>query len=268
MYFALLIIGMLVFFAGCTLHEGYRIKKGRRPSLFRNFWQNTRNSFRGKMLLLQLAAVICTLPFFLTPLDTIIQHWFQRETPLGMFLPRFLLMTGNFWHLFLGLGMWAWAAVAKQERLRLAAFAGLQALMTNAIVNTLLKFLSGRRGPANIYGNHHLKTPFIKTTDPTDFDFAFWNHTFRDGRFFWPSGHTASVFAFVTALTVFYPEKKWIPVIGYPAAVFTALCMISGDFHWTSDTIAGALGGIAMGLTCGTYFRNRFRQPVPDNQHS
>lgn len=252
-----LIAAMLLFFLGGSWHETHRMRTGQRAGLFQHFWSTAGTAFTGRLLILQLTAVPLTLLLVCCGADTLFQDTLQRADLFNRRFLYWMLMVGNFWHLAPALTFWALSAWKKLPRLRLAAFAGLQALFINALVNTLLKLLTGRRGPANPYRLRLDRLPFRKTTDPTDFDFAFWNHGLADGRFFWPSGHTASIFAFITALTVFYPEKKWIPLVGYPLCLLTALTMVAGDFHWTSDVVAGAIGGIAIGITVGRYFRKK-----------
>lgn len=252
-----LIAAMLLFFLAGSWHESRREKAGRLPGLFQQFWHNAGDSFRGRLLLLQLAVIPLTALIVCSGSDALVQDTLQRADLFDRRFLRWMLIIGNIWHLLPAFALWALAVWRKLPGLRLAAFAALQALFINALINTLLKLLTGRRGPANPYRLRFDRAPFRKTTDPLDFDFAFWNHHFTDGRFFWPSGHTASIFAFVTALTVVYPEKKWIPLVGYPLSLFTALSMVAGDFHWTSDVVAGACGGIAVGIAVGRHFRKK-----------
>jgi membrane-associated phospholipid phosphatase len=61
------------------------------------------------------------------------------------------------------------------------------------------------------------------------------------------------------ALTAYYPDQVWIPLLGYPLGVFVGLGMIDGDRHWASDVLAGALLGHAIGSSVGSAFRRRTR---------
>jgi membrane-associated phospholipid phosphatase len=73
----------------------------------------------------------------------------------------------------------------------------------------------------------------------------------------WPSGHTSSFISVAASLTAYYPEKLWIPLVGYPVAVAIGFGMIDGDRHWASDVVAGALIGHAIGYSIGKSFRSR-----------
>ena len=45
--------------------------------------------------------------------------------------------------------------------------------------------------------------------------------------------------------------------IGYPITLAVGLALVEGDYHWSSDIIAGALIGHVIGRTIGNNFRNR-----------
>jgi membrane-associated phospholipid phosphatase len=81
----------------------------------------------------------------------------------------------------------------------------------------------------------------------------------------WPSGHMASAFSVVSALTAYYgPGELWIPFVGYPAAVAIGVGLLSGDEHWTSDLLAGAVVGQCIGWSIGRAFGSRERgEPTP-----
>jgi membrane-associated phospholipid phosphatase len=75
----------------------------------------------------------------------------------------------------------------------------------------------------------------------------------------WPSGHTSATTAIAAALTAYYPERIWVPILGYSIALAIGLGLIDGDHHWTSDVIAGGLLGHAIGYSVGSAFRRRTR---------
>ena len=82
---------------------------------------------------------------------------------------------------------------------------------------------------------------------------------FRNGIAAWPSGHAATTTTIVAALTAYYPEHWFIPVIGYPFAAFLGAGMLDRNSHWASDAVAGMLLGQAVGYTIGRNFRRRVR---------
>jgi len=60
-----------------------------------------------------------------------------------------------------------------------------------------------------------------------------------------PSGHTASAFAYAEYLSQEYGDKSiWYTVGGYGAASATAVLRIYKNYHWFSDVIAGAGMGV------------------------
>ena len=259
---ALLLLAFALVSVLGSCHARRREQKGKHPGFFFRFWRHAAGILRTGPLLVLALAVVLTWTMIFLGWDRSIQVFFQTKNPLGRSIPWTVLVGGNFWLiipavLFYLYGKW------KADLARMGAgLAATQALLVNFLLNTSQKILSGRRGPAHLLGiESHRQVHFIKTKNPADFSFDFWNHTPQDGRFFWPSGHTAAAFAFVSALRVYYPEKRWIPWVGYPFALFTALAMVDGDFHWASDVVAGALLGEVVGRIVGRGFRLRYRPP-------
>jgi len=241
-----------------------REQRGKHPGFFFHYWKHAAGNFHpGPLFILALAAA-ATWGMVASGLDRSIQVLFQTANPLGHALPWVMLMGGQFWHMALAVMIYfrgKWRADLEEMG---AGLAGIQALLITALLNNGLKILSGRQGPDNLlenFGSRH--APFQHTKDPANFSFDFWNHTHRDGRFMWPSGHTTAIFAFVSALRIYYPEKRWIPWVGYPFALLTALAMVDGDFHWASDVVAGALLGEVTGRIVGRGFRQRYRTQGP-----
>ncbi len=258
---------MMLFILGLVLvsvlGERYarsRENGGKYPGFFFDFWKHAAGNMRLVPLLLLALSAALTWGLVASGWDRGVQIFFQRTNPLGGTIPWIVLAGGSFWHMILAVliyfrGKW------KDDFAQMGAgLAGIQALLINTLVNTTQKFLTGRRGPENlvdeVFAPH---AHFPKTRNPGDFSFDFWNRGHQDGRFFWPSGHTSAIFAFVAALRTFYPEKRWIPWVGYPFALFTALSMVDGDFHWASDVIAGAIFGEIVGRFAGKGFRRRYR---------
>lgn len=227
------------------------------PGILHDYWQNIYRSFFGFKGVAVVLAIAVTVAMVLTPVDRQLQDLIQSWDPLGKTLPLVFLIGGNVWHLVAGFAIYLAGRARKNQSLQVAGCASLQATLSQFFVVTFLKAFSGRRGPLDLHGEHH--APFPKTTDATDFRFDFWNHTFSDGRFFWPSGHTAATIAFVSALAAYYPEKRWIRWVGYPFVALTAWAMVDGDFHWFSDIIAGAIIGHVIGWTIGRHFRRELR---------
>lgn len=79
------------------------------------------------------------------------------------------------------------------------------------------------------------------------------------GRYAWPSGHTAAAVSVAAALTA-YSDNPWlVGSIAYPVAGAVAFGMLTGDHHWASDVVAGALIAQGIGWSVGKSFAARAR---------
>ncbi|MDH5719170.1 MAG: phosphatase PAP2 family protein [Spirochaetia bacterium] len=78
--------------------------------------------------------------------------------------------------------------------------------------------------------------------------------TGNTGRYFWPSGHTSTTVAIAASL---YSSTGniYLGILGYSASILMGLSLLDGDFHWTSDILAGALMGQIIGWRVGESFR-------------
>lgn len=61
-------------------------------------------------------------------------------------------------------------------------------------------------------------------------------------------------------MAVFYPEHEWLWYVNGAMTAAMAAGMVSGDYHWTSEVVAGALIGFAVGYTVGKNFRTMYDQ--------
>jgi membrane-associated phospholipid phosphatase len=135
-----------------------------------------------------------------------------------------------------------------------AGAAAVQALGITLVTTAVLKIGVGRVYPTN-GGDPNA---------PDRLDHPEYAHEFRPFGSVsplpaWPSGHTSATTAIAAALTAYYPDRVWIPLVGYPVALAIGFGLIDGDRHWTSDVIAGALIGHAIGYSVGRAFRARAR---------
>ncbi len=135
-----------------------------------------------------------------------------------------------------------------------AGSAALQALGMTVLATSVLKIATGRPYPLH-GGDPH-------ATDRLDHpEYA---REFRPLQSFWPllswpSGHTSATVSVAAALTAYFPEQVWIPLIGYPLGVLIGAGMVDGDRHWASDVVAGLVVGHAIGSSVGNAFRRRMR---------
>jgi membrane-associated phospholipid phosphatase len=138
-----------------------------------------------------------------------------------------------------------------------AGAAALQALATTLVATSVFKIAAGRPFPLN--GG--------SPSAPDRLNHPEYAHEFAPFQTFWPllawpSGHTSAATSIAAALTAYYPEQIWIPLVGYPLAELIGLGMIEGDRHWASDVLGGTLVGHAIGSSVGAAFRRRVRAPA------
>jgi membrane-associated phospholipid phosphatase len=254
-----------LFLAGCTgllallsWRERRRARAGGPPGVFAGAWRNLAGSYVGWNLVLQLLAVGVTAGILAAGLDPVLLRGVDRAHLLGWRLSFGVLLVGNLWHVAAAGGLLL--AARRRPALRGPGLAAMQAVLTTALLTGVQKLVSGRRGPLAAPGAPHPGgARFLRTGDPWDFRFDFWHHAWTDGRFFWPSGHTATIIAFVSAIVACQPPPRrgWYAL--YLLVALTGLAMMEGHFHWPSDVAAGALIGHAVGWTTGRYFRQRLR---------
>jgi membrane-associated phospholipid phosphatase len=139
-----------------------------------------------------------------------------------------------------GLGAFYLAGrAARREDATSTAAIAFESYLWSAIVTSLSKGALGREGPDEGSG---------------------------DGRFFkgrtaFPSGHTTRSFAVATVFADRYGRKG--AFIAYPVAALVGLSTIQEDLHWSSDVVAGAGLGLAIGRGIAHRHRVTASSPAP-----
>jgi membrane-associated phospholipid phosphatase len=143
--------------------------------------------------------------------------------------------------------------VARDHDAAGAGSAAIQALVFTELVTVVLKVGTGRPFPSHggdPNAPDRLEHPEY-AHEWAPFGFA--------GRYAWPSGHTAAAVSVAAALTA-YSEDPWlVGSIAYPVAGAIAFGMLTGDHHWASDVVAGALIAQGIGWSVGKSFAERAR---------
>ena len=130
-------------------------------------------------------------------------------------------------HSRLWLGCSALLAACGGERGRRAAENGLASIaLTSAVVNLVLKPLGNRRRP-----------------DRQMYDLPVTRQVAMPRSTSWPSGHSASGFAFASGVSAAWPQAG-IPLI--LVASLVAYSRVHTGVHYPSDTIAGTASGVAL----------------------
>jgi membrane-associated phospholipid phosphatase len=152
---------------------------------------------------------------------------------------RRLSLAANYSRLWLGCS--ALLAAFGGKRGRRATENGLAAIaLTSAVVNLVLKPLGNRRRPDR-------DTQDVPVTRQVE----------MPSSTSWPSGHSASAFAFATGV------GAALPAAGVPVSVVASLVAYSRvhtGVHYPSDAIAGTVSGVALAPVAVTALERRRRR--------
>lgn len=117
--------------------------------------------------------------------------------------------------------------VFHDSKARSVAVDGLAAsLLASGVITPALKFTIGRARPWQEQGPHHF--------DPFSGDASL------------PSGHATQAFAVASVIAGHYGQW-WVWTAAYGTAGLVAFSRVYHDAHWTSDVLAGAFIGTAVG---------------------
>jgi membrane-associated phospholipid phosphatase len=217
---------------------------------FDNFGNNILNSFKGNNLYFHLAAVASTVALVTSDADYYINKYFNEHEEFGnATIP--VIRYALYFPFVIGGSLFAYGKLHKDNEAVGASYAVLQSSIIAFSYNTLLKSVTGRPGP-----------DWRHTEDMSDLSKSFRFGFLRGGVFWgWPSGHTSSTMAVVSAITSFYADKTWLKVVGYSYVAYMMLGVSSvnrGGMHWFSDAVAASLMSYAIGSTVGKYYRSKF----------
>ncbi len=224
--------------------------QARRPTPFDHLGDNIVDSFSGTNLLLHTAAIATTAALSASGEDYQIRVNTARHAQVKAYGDA-ALYSGYILPFVLGPSLYVAGLAAHEQDLTAAGAATMQAAALAAAASGVLKWATGRPYPNHGLDPHdpeRLREPgYAKefSFQPTNFDRGF----------AWPSGHTTTAVAMAAALSSYYREHLWVAFVGYPAAIGIGVGMISGEHHWASDVVAGALIGHVIGYTVGNSYR-------------
>ncbi len=149
--------------------------------------------------------------------------------------------------------------VSDDRNVQIASAAMGQAALIAVGITTVSKFFTGRV-PPHVYDAAD-GDPRYQKDYSNDWRFGIYEGSIIDG---WPSGHTATAVAAVTALSTMYPGNTKI-LVG--SIVYATIIGVSMSFsaHWASDIFAGAITGFMIGRTVGKKFSD-FRDGKPESK--
>ena len=225
--------------------------------LFGNLGNNVINSFKGDNLYLHIAGIASTFLIVTTNTDYYVHKFFNEREEFGeVAMP--IIRAGMYIPFVTGGSLYAYGKLSNDDRAVAASYAVLQSSLVAFLYNSLLKAVTGRPNP-----------DWQNNSDMKELSKTFRSGFMRGGIFWgWPSGHTSSVMAVVSALTSFYAEKTWLKIAGYSLVAYMIYGVSSlhrGGMHWFSDAVAAAFMSYAIGSTIGKYYRGKFQGGTDSN---
>ena len=144
------------------------------------------------------------------------------------------------WSVYIGVGMYAYGRLARDEKAADLGLHGTEAILIGAVTGGLLKGLFGRERP------YVSLNPFSYKPGR-----GFGGHGREKYRSF-PSGHTISAFAAAAAVTSetrrwWRGSEKFIGPAMYGGAALAGISRIYHNRHWASDIMMGAAIGTIAG---------------------
>ncbi|MDP4213830.1 MAG: phosphatase PAP2 family protein [Bacteroidota bacterium] len=165
----------------------------------------------------------------------------------------------NFGGLYEGYTLAAFAAygyIFKKEKTKTTTFLATQAYISAAIIETGLKYLTGRQRPSYY-------DPLTGKNSPTWhgplFQFKKDKNGFKPDNTSYssfPSGHTTVAFAAATVFAMEYKNSTFAPIVAYSAASLIGLSRLMQNAHWASDVLVGAV----LGYLCGRQVVNNYHR--------
>ncbi|MFI5188388.1 MAG: phosphatase PAP2 family protein [Chitinophagales bacterium] len=161
-------------------------------------------------------------------------------------------MFGGAYETYLLASLGAYGFISKNEKIKTTTLLATQAYITGGVMESLLKFLSGRQRPSYYDPNSNEVEPKFHgpfSSNGRDINGKGTNSSF-------PSGHTTVAFAVATVFAMEYRDRPLIPILSYSAATLIGLSRITENQHWITDVVAGA----ALGFLTGRQVVNNYHR--------
>jgi membrane-associated phospholipid phosphatase len=133
---------------------------------------------------------------------------------------------------------YACGVIWKNKKAKETGLKGLEAYVITVVFTSAIKQVAHRHRP-------YQDVP----PDPHAWDGPFsWGGPYGTfGYNSFPSGHSSSIFAVATLIGLEYWDTKWVPIVSFGLAGFTALYRLAVNDHWASDVLFGSALGFAIG---------------------
>jgi len=188
--------------------------------------------------------------------DKPIQQFFYRNES------NFINKTSYYFFSPLGTGLisipalgvfYACGVIWKNKKAKETGLKGLESYVIAVVLTQAIKQISHRHRPYqdDPPNPHNWDGPFNWGGDYGTF-----------GYNSFPSGHSSAIFSIATVIALEYWDTKWVPIVCFGLAGFTALYRLAINDHWASDVLFGSALGFAVGSM--VYFNaNKKLQIIP-----
>ena len=210
--------------------------------LYEGLGVHLERTFLGSNLLLHAGAIALTYFFVTEGWDWNFYKW-TGQSSAGIQFAFTAAVVGIILPILIPVCLYLYGLMKRNASIKHVALVLMQAVIIALIVSCGYKALTGRVSPE--YTVSFSKTsPHTLHRDRSEM----WRFGFMRGGVFdgWPSGHTTSAFAMVTAAALVSPRRKWLHIFLFVYAIYIGLG-VGTTIHWLSDALAGALIGIAVG---------------------
>jgi membrane-associated phospholipid phosphatase len=181
---------------------------------------------------------------------------FRNKSPTAVSISSYVTNFGAQYEIYTLAGFAAYGYLFKKEKTKTTTWLATQAYISGAIIETSLKYITGRQRPSYydpVTGKNSptWHGPFYQfTRDKNGF------HPDNTAYSSFPSGHTTVAFAAATVFAMEYKDSKFAPILAYSAASLIGLSRIMQNAHWASDVLVGA----ALGYLCGRQVVNNYHR--------
>ncbi|MCY7422050.1 MAG: phosphatase PAP2 family protein [Chitinophagaceae bacterium] len=194
----------------------------------------------------ELALFTAALSFADKPVSRFAVKLKDNNKPLSS-TSNYVTQFGGRYELYTLGALGAYGFIFNNQKMKTTTLLATQSYITAGVIETALKFLTGRQRPGYI-------DP-VTMKNATTFHGPFYqfskdaNGNKRDRASFssFPSGHTTAAFAAATVYAMEYKDKPIVPIIAYSAATLIGFSRITENKHWPTDVLIGAALGFLSG---------------------
>jgi membrane-associated phospholipid phosphatase len=181
---------------------------------------------------------------------------FRNKSKTAVSISSYVTDFGAQYEIYTLTGFAAYGYIFKNQKTITTTWLATQAYITGSIIETALKFITGRQRPSYY-------DPVTGKNSPTFhgplYQFRKDKNGFRPDNTAYssfPSGHTTVAFAAATVFAMEYKNSAFAPIVAYSAASLIGLSRIMQNAHWASDVLVGA----ALGYLCGRQVVNNYHR--------